>query len=159
VSRVLTPCPCEDRLRVDQGTRAALEQIHDVGSAIHNGIFMEWQMLAPQAANQIFNLNDGTPFSWLRFWEWYSRFFGLDWEPPLAEDDPTAHWTTYSTSDDTPPVGYGKPSTCKYSFSLAEWSDVGSPVPFSRIRNSNPNVNDRGRMCETLGGRWRKYIV
>lgn len=111
---------------MSEGTRAALEQIHDVGSAVHNGIFMEWQMLAPQAANQVFNLNDGTPFSWLRFWEWYTDLFGLEWEPPLSENDPNAQWVTYSTTDTTPPVGYGKPSQCKYSFSLADWSAVSS---------------------------------
>lgn len=107
------------------GNRAALEQIHDVGSAIHNGIMMEWQCLSPEAANQIFHTNDGTPFSWLRFWDWFSRFFGLEWTPPLADDDPNAVYKSYNTSSETPPVGYGKPGQCRFSFTLAEWSTVG----------------------------------
>lgn len=95
-----------------------------VASALHSGIMKEWQPLAPQAANQIFHTDDGTSFSWLRFWEWLTNMFGLDWEAPLAEDDPQANYRSYVTTDTTPHIGYGTGASCKYSFTLVEWSQV-----------------------------------
>jgi hypothetical protein len=99
---------------------------------------MEWRCLAPQAANQIFHTNDGTPFSWLRFWEWYAHFFGLEWTPPLADDDPAADYKSYQVSSVSPPVGYGKPVSCKYSFTLVEWAAVSIVMSYHRQSPSPP---------------------
>ena len=55
-------------------------------SATLNAHFEEWIVLSDHTANQAFNIHDGQSFTWGRLWPALSRWYGVDWEPPEADE-------------------------------------------------------------------------
>lgn len=70
------------------------------GTALLNAYLEEWAVLNPNAGNQAFNAQDGTPFTWSRFWPYLASWYGADWTPP--EDNPLKYRTTESRWTQTP---------------------------------------------------------
>jgi hypothetical protein len=58
-----------------------------LSSAMLNAYMMEWAVLNPRAKNEAFNVQDGLPFTWGRFWPYLASWYGLAATPPEAECD------------------------------------------------------------------------
>ena len=69
-------------------------------TAMINAYLEEWAVLTPDAANEAFNIQDGTPFTFGRFWPYLASWYGLPWSPP--ESDPDKYRTYVSRSVETP---------------------------------------------------------
>ena len=69
-------------------------------TAMVNAYLEEWAVLTPEAANEAFNAQDGTPFTWGRFWPYLASWYGIPWEPP--ESKPDKYRTTVSRAVETP---------------------------------------------------------
>ena len=54
-------------------------------TALLNAYFEEWAVLSPDAENQAFNIQDGLPFTWGRFWPSLAEWYGTTWEAPEVE--------------------------------------------------------------------------
>lgn len=51
-----------------------------------NAYFTEYAVLTPAAANEAFNIQDGLPFTWGRFWPYLASWYGTSWQPPEADE-------------------------------------------------------------------------
>lgn len=103
------------------GDRAGWNMMCDMTSAAHMSYFQQWQMLAPQAGNQIFHTTDGSHFGWARLFPLVASFFGLKAPPPPADDDRNVQWSSYAAQQESA-IGYpGVVAVCKYQFMLADW--------------------------------------
>lgn len=69
-------------------------------TAMINAYLEEWAVLTPDAANEAFNVQDGTPFTFGRFWPYLASWYGIPWSPP--ESDPEKYRTYVSRSVETP---------------------------------------------------------
>lgn len=76
------------------------DELNLAGSAMLNAYLEEWAVLNPNTGNQAFNAQDGTPFTWSRFWPYLASWYGTGWSPP--EDDPSKYRTTESRWTETP---------------------------------------------------------
>ncbi|KAL4992092.1 hypothetical protein BDW68DRAFT_150493 [Aspergillus falconensis] len=92
-------------------------------TALLNAYFEEWAVLTPGAENQAFNIQDGLPFTWGRFWPYLAEWYGTTWEPP--EIDGEKYRVATSRYVQTP-RGYGPTGITRSTFSLQEWSELSS---------------------------------
>ena len=69
-------------------------------TAMVNAYLEEWAVLTPDAANHAFNAQDGTPFTWGRFWPYLASWYGIPWTPPPS--DPEKYRTNVSRAVETP---------------------------------------------------------
>lgn len=65
-----------------------------------NAYLEEWAVLNPEAGNEAFNAQDGTNFTWSRFWPYFAAWYGTSWEPP--ETDASKYRTAESRWEQTP---------------------------------------------------------
>ena len=65
-----------------------------------NAYLEEWAVLTPDSANEAFNVQDGVPFTWGRFWPYLANWFGMSWTAP--ETDPDKYRTFTSRAVETP---------------------------------------------------------
>ncbi|CAK1357288.1 hypotheticalsprotein [Cercospora beticola] len=98
---------------------AAFDKEFVASSAMLNAYMMEWSVLTPEAKNQAFNVQDGLPFTWSRFWPYLASWYGVPWAPP--EMDASKYQTFTSRSVQTP-RGFGPQGVTRCTFSLLEWS-------------------------------------
>ncbi|OAA65377.1 NAD(P)-binding domain protein [Niveomyces insectorum RCEF 264] len=105
------------------GDYAAWDREYCQSTALLNAHLEEWAVLTDAAANEAFNVQDGTSFTWGRFWTYLARWFGTGWTPPEADE--TKYHTTASRHTQ-PPRGYGPQGVTRSTFSLLEWS--GEPA-------------------------------
>ncbi|KZO91453.1 hypothetical protein CALVIDRAFT_568248 [Calocera viscosa TUFC12733] len=125
------------------GDRRSWDKLMDMSSARHNALFQQWQILAPQAANQAFHTADGSIFSWHRFWPWLGETFGLKTAPPAADDDPTVNWQSYEMYRDAA-IDYPHRAVCKYTFLMADW------VQEPEVREAWKDMADKYKLDTTL---------
>lgn len=109
------------------GDYVAWDKEFCMSSAMLNAYLEEWAVLTPDAANQAFNVQDGTNFTWGkklsdarlrrmltmvsflnpgRFWPYLAHWYGTSWTPP--ESDPDKYRTFTSRATETP-RGYVQP--------------------------------------------------
>lgn len=55
-------------------------------TALLNAYFEEWVVLTGQAGNEAFNIQDGQPFTWGRFWPYLASWYGTKWTAPEADE-------------------------------------------------------------------------
>ncbi|KAL1890770.1 hypothetical protein Sste5346_008095 [Sporothrix stenoceras] len=101
------------------GDYAAWDREYCQSTALLNAYLEEWAALTDAAANEAFNVQDGTNFTWGRFWPYLARWFGTTWTPP--ETDESKYSVVKSRYPD-PPRGYGPQGVTRTTFSLLEWS-------------------------------------
>ncbi|KAL1995878.1 hypothetical protein VTN49DRAFT_744 [Thermomyces lanuginosus] len=101
------------------GDYAAWDREYCQSTALLNAHFEEWAVLTEQAANEAFNIQDGTSFTWGRLWPYLARWYGTTWTPP--EEDQSKYRATQSRHVRTP-RGYGPVGVTRSTFSLLEWS-------------------------------------
>ncbi|KAH8893047.1 hypothetical protein GQ53DRAFT_861451 [Thozetella sp. PMI_491] len=89
-------------------------------TAMLNAYLEEWAVLNPAVGNEAFNVQDGLPFTWGRFWPSLAQWYATSWAPP--EDDPSKYRIAESRWEKTP-RGYGPQGVTRTSFSLLEWSE------------------------------------
>ncbi|KAL4784885.1 hypothetical protein BJX76DRAFT_347451 [Aspergillus varians] len=106
------------------GDHAAWDRECCQSTAWLNGYFEEWALLTDEAANEAFNIQDGLPFTWGRFWTYLADWYGTSWMPP--EVDESKYRVRTSRYVETP-RGYGPIGVTRSTFSLQEWSE-GSQV-------------------------------
>ena len=82
------------------GDYVAWDKEHCQSTAMINAYLEEWAVLTPDAANEAFNVQDGVPFTWGRFWPYLANWYGVSWEPP--ESNPDKYRTTVSRAVETP---------------------------------------------------------
>lgn len=102
------------------GDYVAWDREYCQSSAMINAYLEEWAVLTPDAADEAFNVQDGTNFTWGRFWPCLAHWYGTTWEPP--ESDPEKYRTFTSRATATP-RGYGPQGVTRSTFSLMEWSE------------------------------------
>lgn len=102
------------------GDYAAWDREFCQSTALLNGYFEEWALLTDAAANEAFNIQDGLPFTWGRFWTYLAEWYGTTWTPP--ETDEAKYRVSTSRYVQTP-RGYGPVGTTRSTFSLQEWSE------------------------------------
>ncbi|KAL5001184.1 hypothetical protein BDV10DRAFT_192384 [Aspergillus recurvatus] len=109
-------------------------------TALLNAYFEEWAVLTPDAKNQAFNIQDGLPFTWGRFWPNLAEWYGTTWEPP--EVDGERYRVTTSRYEQTP-RGYGPTGITRSTFSLQEWSELSSvQTAWQQLREKHDLVLD-----------------
>lgn len=59
------------------GDYMAWDREYCQSSAMLNAYMEEWAVLTPEAADQVFNAQDGLPFTWGRFWPYLARWYGI----------------------------------------------------------------------------------
>lgn len=101
------------------GDYAAWDREYCQSTALLNAYMEEWAVLTDAAANEAFNAQDGTAFTWGRFWPYLARWFSATWTPP--ETDESKYRATPSRHPD-PPRGYGPQGVTRSTFSLLEWA-------------------------------------
>ncbi|CAK7231712.1 hypothetical protein SCUCBS95973_008011 [Sporothrix curviconia] len=101
------------------GDYAAWDREYCQSTALLNAYLEEWAVLTDAAANEAFNVQDGTSFTWGRFWPYLANWFGTTWTPP--ETDESKYRVTASRWPN-PPRGYGPQGVTRTTFSLLEWS-------------------------------------
>ncbi|CAK7235566.1 hypothetical protein SBRCBS47491_009336 [Sporothrix bragantina] len=101
------------------GDYAAWDREYCQSTALLNAYLEEWAVLTDDAANEAFNVQDGTSFTWGRFWPYLANWFGTTWTPP--ETDESKYRVTASRWPE-PPRGYGPQGVTRSTFSLLEWS-------------------------------------
>ncbi|USW53394.1 Putative NAD(P)-binding domain superfamily [Septoria linicola] len=101
------------------GDYVAWDKEFCASSAVLNAHMMEWAVLTPAASDEAFNVQDGLPFTWSRFWPYLASWYGVNFLPP--ESDPALYDTFLSRSVATP-RGYGSQGVTRCTFSLLEWS-------------------------------------
>lgn len=69
------------------GDYMAWDKEQDQSTAMLNCYFSEWVALTPEAGDHAFNICDGGPFSWGRFWPVLAGWYGIGWNPPNTEKD------------------------------------------------------------------------
>ncbi|KAL4928355.1 SDR family oxidoreductase [Aspergillus undulatus] len=98
-------------------------------TALLNAYFEEWTVLTARADNQAFNVQDGLPFTWSRFWPCLADWYGTTWCPPLEEGEREERASEYRVATSRhaqTPRGYGPPGITRSTFSLQEWSGLES---------------------------------
>lgn len=68
------------------GDYAGWDREHCQSTAMLNSYFYEWTVFNPDAGNEAFNVQDGLPFTWGRFWQYLAGWYGLQWTPPEADE-------------------------------------------------------------------------
>jgi len=89
-------------------------------NAILNSYLYEWSVLAPNAANQMFNALDDCAFTWGKFWPRLAKHFDMPWTGP--DTSGTVEWRERSMKADPPPHGLGGSSVTRFRFSFVEWA-------------------------------------
>lgn len=84
-----------------------------------NAYLEEWAVLNPKAGNEAFNAQDGTPFTWSRFWSYLATWYGTSWTPPETD---AAKYRTAESRWEQSPRGYGPRGVTRSTFSLCEWA-------------------------------------
>lgn len=51
-----------------------------------NAHFQEWLALSHHTMNEAFNIHDGQSFTWARLWPLLAGWYGINWEPPAADE-------------------------------------------------------------------------
>ncbi|KAL4813949.1 hypothetical protein BDW67DRAFT_192585 [Aspergillus spinulosporus] len=92
-------------------------------TALLNAYFEEWAVLTPGAENQAFNIQDGLPFTWGRFWPSLAGWYGATWEPPEVEE---GRYRAATSRYVQTPRGYGPTGITRFTFSFQEWSTLSS---------------------------------
>lgn len=70
------------------GDLAGWDREHCQSSGLLNGYFEEWVVLNEAAGDEAFNIQDGLPFTWGRFWPELAGWYGVEWVSfPLSTDD------------------------------------------------------------------------
>ncbi|KAK5997672.1 hypothetical protein PT974_00027 [Cladobotryum mycophilum] len=93
------------------------EQVQSTG--LLNAYFEEWLVLTDKAANEAFNIHDGQSFTWGRAWPYLAKWYGVDWNPPQADE---SKYRIMKLPYPETPRGYGPQATFNSTFSLLEWS-------------------------------------
>lgn len=68
------------------GDYVAWDREYCQSTAMLNGYFEEWALLTDAAANEAFNIQDGLPFTWGRFWMYLAEWYGTTWTPPETDE-------------------------------------------------------------------------
>ena len=61
------------------GDHAGWDREHCQSSGLLNGYFEEWVVLNEEAGDEAFNIQDGLPFTWGRFWPELAGWYGVEW--------------------------------------------------------------------------------
>ena len=69
-------------------------------TAMVNAYLEEWAVLTPEAKNEAFNVQDGLPFTWGRFWAYLADWYGVGWTPPVT--DQSKYRENTSRASETP---------------------------------------------------------
>lgn len=69
-------------------------------TALLDAYLEEWAVLTPEAKNEAFNVQDGLPFTWGRFWAYLAGWYGVGWTPPV--EDQGKYRETISRAKETP---------------------------------------------------------
>ena len=69
------------------GDTAAWEKMMPMSSGVLNSLFHEWVVLEESTAGERFNIVDDSEFSWLKAWPVVAGWFGMDWSPPVEEEN------------------------------------------------------------------------
>lgn len=85
------------------GDYTVFDREHCQSTAMLNSYMEEWVVLTPRAANEAFNMQDGQPFTWGRFWSLLAQWYGTTWTPP-EEDE--LKYTTYKSRHGVAPRGF-----------------------------------------------------
>ena len=93
---------------------------HCQSTGILNSYFHEWCVLTDKTGDEAFNIQDGLPFTWGRFWAYLADWYGLEWTPP---DPDQSKYRSMESRHKTPPRGYGDPGITYSTFSLQEWAE------------------------------------
>ncbi|KAH8697578.1 hypothetical protein BGW36DRAFT_407565 [Talaromyces proteolyticus] len=101
------------------GDYTAWDREYCQSTALLNAYFEEWAALTDRAANEAFNIQDGLPFTWGRFWAYLASWYGTGWKAP--EEDKSKYRVNVSRHVQTP-RGYGPLGATCSTFSLQEWS-------------------------------------
>lgn len=118
------------------GDYAGWDREHCQSTAMLNSYFYEWAVFNPEAGNEAFNVQDGLPFTWGRFWAYLGNWYGIQWTPPEEDESKyrvvesrhqatprgykcsnCGHWKTQLTFS-----RYGPHASTRSTFSLVEWS-------------------------------------
>jgi hypothetical protein len=75
-------------------------------SAFMNAYLEEWAVLDPKAGNQAFNAEDGSYFTWGRFWPLLAKWFGTTYTTPELDK---SKYKSIPLALKTPPRGYVSP--------------------------------------------------
>ncbi len=102
------------------GDYAAWDREYCQSTALLNAYLEEWAVLTDGAANEAFNAQDGTSFTWGRFWPALANWYGTGWTPPEAD---MSKYRSTSSRHVRPPRGYGPQGISYSTFSLLEWAD------------------------------------
>lgn len=101
------------------GDGAGWDREHCQSTGLLNGYFEEWCVLTGSAGNEAFNIQDGLPWTWGRFWAYLAGWYGLEWTPPNPDE---SKYRVQESRHKTPPRGYGHAGTTHSTFSLQEWA-------------------------------------
>jgi nucleoside-diphosphate-sugar epimerase len=82
------------------GDYVAWDREHCQSTAMLNAYLEEWAVLSPNTGNESFNVQDGLPFTWGRFWPYLAKWYGTSWTPP--EMDASKYKETSSRHDQNP---------------------------------------------------------
>jgi len=86
------------------------------------GYLSEWAILEEKCKNQRFNSIDTSPFSWDRFYNELTRWFGVKQGViPPTEDDSKYHEITGKPGKETP-MGYGPPTKMRFAATFTAWA-------------------------------------
>ena len=85
------------------GDYAAWDREYCQSTAMLNAYFEEWAALTGAAKNEDFNIQDGLPFTWGRFWVYLAGWFGTTWTPPEADE---SKYREYESRWKETPRGY-----------------------------------------------------
>lgn len=75
------------RALVFPGDWAAWEKIMPMSSGVVNSFFHEWVVLDEGTENERFNVVDDSEFTWGKAWPAVAEWFGLEWRPPVGEEE------------------------------------------------------------------------
>jgi nucleoside-diphosphate-sugar epimerase len=82
------------------GDYVAWDREYCQSTAMMNAYLEEWAALSPNTGNEAFNVQDGSPFTWGRFWPYLAKWYGTTWTAP--EMDASKYRETTSRHDQNP---------------------------------------------------------
>lgn len=85
------------------GDYTAWDREHCQSTALLNSYLEEWAALSPNTGNEAFNMQDGSPFTYGRLWQYLAQWYGTNWTRP--ETDESRYHAIHGTYD-VPPRGY-----------------------------------------------------
>ena len=110
------------------GSPEAWQAPQSLADASLNALQYEWQALAPQTANQMFNVSNDDTFSWAIFWPLFARSFGLEFTGPTRKKKGggKASYSLVAWANESENQMAWKGLAAEHSLQSDKWENIGA---------------------------------